>query len=134
METSIDNSEHNNYVVASFEVRRMDKAKREKVHVDVDDESFEYVDRSEMTNRYVHQNRFTSLYSMGASLTVLNRGIPEYKVEDEAMEITLLRGVNKIGNWIRSPRRQYLTRAWKNDVSVYSCIRYLSRDGTIVYS
>lgn len=69
----------------------MDKAKREKVHVDVD-ESFEYVDRSEMTNRSVHQNRFTSLYSMGASLTVANRGIPEYKVEDEAMEITLLRG------------------------------------------
>jgi hypothetical protein len=65
IETSIDNSEHNNYVVTSFPARRMDKAKKEKVHVDVDG-SFEYVNRSEMTIRYVHQNRFTSLYFDGS--------------------------------------------------------------------
>ena len=36
-------------------------------------------------------------------MTIANRGIPEYKVGNEAMEMTLLRGVNKIGDWIAGP-------------------------------
>lgn len=104
IETSIDNSELNNYVVASFPIRKVDEATSEEVHVDVDvDGNFEYVDRSKMSNRYVHQNRFTSLYSSGASLTIANRAIPEYKVGNVAIEMTLLRGVNKIGDWIAGP-------------------------------
>lgn len=101
IETSIDNSERNNYVVTSFPVRKTGGSGL--VNVDVDG-NFEYINRSKMTNRYVHQNRFTSMYSAGSSLTVANRGIPEYKVTSEGtMEMTLLRGVQKIGDWIAGP-------------------------------
>jgi len=103
IETSIENVERKNYIVTSFAARKQGGDTNEAVQVDVDG-NFEYVDRTNMVNRYVHQNRFTSMYSSGSSLTVANRGIPEYKVSStNEMEMTLIRGIDKIGDWIAGP-------------------------------
>lgn len=99
IETTVDNSERNNYIATSFPIRRLGGDTNEKEQVDVNG-NFEYVDRSNMVNRYVHQNGFTSLYASEASLTVASRGIPEYRVTKANMEMTLMRGVDKIGDWI----------------------------------
>lgn len=103
IEMSIENAELNNHIVASFPVRKSGSDTTEEVLVHVDG-NFEYVNRSKMTGRYVHQNRFTSMYSSGSSLTIANRGIPEYKVgHTGSMEMTLFRGVNRLGDWIAGP-------------------------------
>ena len=99
IQTSINNSGKNSYVVTTFPVRTMEGKADKEVQVDADG-NFEYVDRSKMTNRYVAKNRFTSLYSSGYSLTVANRGTPEYKVGHDDMQMTLIRGVDNFGDWI----------------------------------
>lgn len=123
IETTIENADRDNYAVATFPARRNGANVNDSVEVAVDG-VFEYVNRTSMYHegRYVHQNRFTSMYSAGSSITVANRGIPEYIAAHGSLKVTLIRGVNKIGDWIVGPLKDDISQELRKMTFQYAVI------------